>query len=331
MKGDYTPAPDEKNIVSLYIKGYKGVILSQHNIEISSGENVLDLTTRLLDDNNIVYDASGGYFSMIDNQKQFDKGKASGWMYSINGEYPNLGAGTVKVKDRDIIEWLYTDNLGEDVGAIGADADVNNPTIDQALKIITDKATSETSIIKAIDDMVNNLDRKNKILDSKEIKDLLENSAKASEVLLKALDRVETKKLGVNLGNNAIKITKSLDQSLGNQKDTESIKMLSEISRKNMGIALAAASKTKDQDIINQIVDDILEISSKIELELSRINTNSNKNVEKSIGIRLFEGKNNSNIILPAELLEKSKTGNIDKIKTSSDSFSVEIAPDFLA
>lgn len=122
------PDPDKKNIASLYIKGYTEVILNKSDIDIMSGESVLDFTTRLLDANKIDYKIRSGYISSIDGQAEFDKGSGSGWMFSVNGKYPNVGAEVIKVKSEDNIEWLYTYDLGEDIG--GSASSSNQPTID---------------------------------------------------------------------------------------------------------------------------------------------------------------------------------------------------------
>lgn len=329
------PNPEKKNLASLYIKGYKKVTLDKSNIKIKSGETALDFTTRLLDENDIDYTESKGYISMIDGQKEFDKGKDSGWMFSVNGKYPDVGAGKVRVKSGDKIEWLYTYDLGKDIGGSSSvrskveDEKISNPIISDALKVIKDKKSTEKDIIKAIDNMVKDLGDKKSNLDSKEIRILLGDNTKASEVLLKGLDRIETEKLAINIGENAINLTKNLDKILANKND--SIEKLGAISRENMGIALDSINKIKNKDEIKNIVNDIFDISIKIESELSKVKANKNRNIEKTIGIKLVEDKdNNSNNILSSELFKKAIEKNLDKIKISSDSISLEVSPDFL-
>ena len=56
------------------------------------------------------------YIEGINNLYEFDCGQNSGWMYSVNGEYPNYGASSYNLKDGDKVEWRYTCNLGSDVG-----------------------------------------------------------------------------------------------------------------------------------------------------------------------------------------------------------------------
>ena len=56
------------------------------------------------------------YIEGIANLYEFDCGELSGWMYRVNGEFPNVGCSLYKLKDGDTVEWVYTCDLGRDVG-----------------------------------------------------------------------------------------------------------------------------------------------------------------------------------------------------------------------
>ena len=56
------------------------------------------------------------YIEGINNLYEFDCGKLSGWMFSVNGEFPNYGSSTYKLQDGDQVSWIYTCDLGADVG-----------------------------------------------------------------------------------------------------------------------------------------------------------------------------------------------------------------------
>ena len=60
------------------------------------------------------------YIEGIGNLYEFDAGALSGWMYRVNGWFPNYGCSSYQVQDGDVIEWVYTCDLGADVG--GGDA-----------------------------------------------------------------------------------------------------------------------------------------------------------------------------------------------------------------
>ena len=42
--------------------------------------------------------------------EEFDNGRYSGWMYTLNGEYPLLGVSQQGLKNGDVIVFHYTDD-----------------------------------------------------------------------------------------------------------------------------------------------------------------------------------------------------------------------------
>lgn len=59
---------------------------------------------------------NSAYIMGINNLYEFDCGELSGWMYKVNGWYPNYGCSRYQLKDGDIVEWVYTCDLGRDIG-----------------------------------------------------------------------------------------------------------------------------------------------------------------------------------------------------------------------
>ncbi|MCL2855862.1 MAG: DUF4430 domain-containing protein [Defluviitaleaceae bacterium] len=59
---------------------------------------------------------NSAYVEAINNLYEFDVGPLSGWMYSVNGWFPNFGASRYLLSEGDVIEWLYTVDLGRDLG-----------------------------------------------------------------------------------------------------------------------------------------------------------------------------------------------------------------------
>ena len=41
--------------------------------------------------------------------------RKSGWMYSVNGKYVNVGAGGKKLKMSDAVKWMFTCDYGKDL------------------------------------------------------------------------------------------------------------------------------------------------------------------------------------------------------------------------
>ena len=56
------------------------------------------------------------YIEGIGNLYEFDVGELSGWMYSVNGWFPNYGCSRYQLQNGDVICWVYTCDLGKDVG-----------------------------------------------------------------------------------------------------------------------------------------------------------------------------------------------------------------------
>lgn len=63
---------------------------------------------------------NSAYIEGIANLYEFDCGDGSGWMYSVNGQFPNYGSSRYTLSDGDVVVWLYTCDRGADVG--GGDA-----------------------------------------------------------------------------------------------------------------------------------------------------------------------------------------------------------------
>ena len=58
------------------------------------------------------------YVEGINNLYEFDCGQQSGWMYKVNGWFPNYGCSEYILDAGDEIVWCYTcKGLGTDVGA----------------------------------------------------------------------------------------------------------------------------------------------------------------------------------------------------------------------
>lgn len=57
------------------------------------------------------------YIEGMNHLYEFDCGFESGWMYKVNGWFPNYGCSAYELKGGEEIVWCYTCNgLGEDVG-----------------------------------------------------------------------------------------------------------------------------------------------------------------------------------------------------------------------
>ncbi len=101
-----------------------GYLLKKTTVEFEEGETVFDVLVRICKSKKIqleyVYTPmyESYYIEGINNLYEFDCGGDSGWMYKVNGWFPNYGCSSYKLKNGDDIVWCYTCNgLGADVGA----------------------------------------------------------------------------------------------------------------------------------------------------------------------------------------------------------------------
>ncbi|QNM05712.1 DUF4430 domain-containing protein [Qiania dongpingensis] len=104
-----------------YIPG-NGVILSASEVELYEGETVFDVLKRTTRETGIKLEFrndgvhGAGYIVGINHLNEFDCGEGSGWMYTVNGWFPNYGCAKYVLEDNDVIQWIYTCDLGRDIG-----------------------------------------------------------------------------------------------------------------------------------------------------------------------------------------------------------------------
>ncbi len=112
-----------------------GVILKKTTVQVEKGATAFDVLKKVCAENhcgdNCRYCQSGGiqleyrftpaydsyYIEGIHQLYEFDCGDNSGWMYSVNGVFPNKGCNQYTVKNGDTIKFLYTCSLGSDIGS----------------------------------------------------------------------------------------------------------------------------------------------------------------------------------------------------------------------
>ncbi len=100
-----------------------GVILAASSISISDGDTVFDVLKKACELADIQLEYSytplrGSYYiEGINNLYEFDCGEQSGWMYKVNGVFPDHGCSAYYLSAGDEIVFCYTCvGLGADVG-----------------------------------------------------------------------------------------------------------------------------------------------------------------------------------------------------------------------
>ena len=112
--------PDKRELVPS-----NGVILAPTKVTFYEGESVFDVLQRVCKEKGIHMESSwtpiynSAYIEGIHNLYEFDCGELSGWMYRVNGWYPNYGCSRYQLADGEVVEWRYTCDLGNDVGREG--------------------------------------------------------------------------------------------------------------------------------------------------------------------------------------------------------------------
>jgi len=99
-----------------------GYLLGSVTVEFAEGETIFAILRRVLQENGIAMEYSqsvvysSAYIEGIGGLYEFDVGELSGWMYSVNGVFPRYGCSNQTVQNGDTIAWLYTCDLGGDIG-----------------------------------------------------------------------------------------------------------------------------------------------------------------------------------------------------------------------
>jgi len=99
-----------------------GCILATSRLTFEEGETAFDILNRACKLAGIqleyswtpIYDSY--YIEGINHLYEFDCGELSGWMYKVNGWYPNYGCSAYTVKDGDAFVWAYTCDRNDNVG-----------------------------------------------------------------------------------------------------------------------------------------------------------------------------------------------------------------------
>lgn len=120
-----TLAGDMSKLENPAIRDYipeDGWILKTVSYAGTTENTVFDVLNTVCRNNDIQLEFSytplyeSNYIEGINYLYEFDGGNQSGWMYKVNGWFPNYGCSSYYLSDGDVIEWVYTCDLGKDVG-----------------------------------------------------------------------------------------------------------------------------------------------------------------------------------------------------------------------
>ena len=99
--------------------------------DLPEGTTAFEVFKQVLAVNGYTYDAKGSYVRAViapDGTKvaELSKGQYSGWMYRVNGEFPDTYMGAYELEDGDVIEVLFTADYTKEPGAFLPFVDVTN-------------------------------------------------------------------------------------------------------------------------------------------------------------------------------------------------------------
>ncbi len=108
-----------------------GTVLETTELTLSEGSTAYDALTKAAEDNDILVAHKGSakaktiYIQGINGLYEFYGGDKSGWMYSVNGEFPNVGCSGYELKDGDEIVFAYTLHMGDDLETLKQEQEDN--------------------------------------------------------------------------------------------------------------------------------------------------------------------------------------------------------------
>lgn len=103
------------------------------------GTTAMDVFQQVLTANGYTYEAKGSYVQAITHPNgtrvaEFSKGQNSGWLFRVNGEFPDVTMSDYQLSDGDVIEVLFTANYMDEPGLFLPFIDVNNHWAYSAIK-----------------------------------------------------------------------------------------------------------------------------------------------------------------------------------------------------
>ena len=167
-------------------KGGLEIWIKKTSYEVDAPATVLDVFEKALGSKYSFTNDGGNYISKINGLAEFTNGEYSGWMYTLNGTYPDFGVAEQTVKDGDAIVFHYTDNYhseeasdrwnsgsavapAEDVKEVTSDAKAGTTTAPTEVKV-SEKTNADGSKTKVAEVKVSADNQKEILKQAKEKK-----------------------------------------------------------------------------------------------------------------------------------------------------------------
>lgn len=99
-----------------------GAVILRREVLLPEGASAFDALIAAAREDKIRVDYTGSgwgtYVKGIGGIYEFGFGELSGWMYRVNGEFPEMSASDYVLSEGDVVEFLFTTDLGRDVGEV---------------------------------------------------------------------------------------------------------------------------------------------------------------------------------------------------------------------
>ncbi len=97
-----------------------GMVIQRCEVLLPEGASAFDALTAAAREQRVRVDYTGSawgtYVRGIGYIYEFGFGELSGWMYRVNGEFPEMSASDLALSEGDVVEFVYTCDIGRDVG-----------------------------------------------------------------------------------------------------------------------------------------------------------------------------------------------------------------------
>ncbi len=279
-----------------------GYHINNKEMELQPRDTAYDVLERAMGKSNLKTTGSGSSLyvaSMRLNGKwvgEFDNGSGSGWMYNVNGKYPNISAGAYRLRAGDDVNWRYTTDLGEDLGHYIGDA----PPVNGEEKPVPDVDNIDNEELKGLAKDI--LDKK---MSDEEIK---KEAEKVIDKIIRGIDPEKMKEYEIRqVGKDLNVMAKVLVRKVRDLSYAEDILIKIIDSIDNIGNSLSDKDKSEQKKELLSIMEDALEKKSKIRITKETITEEDIKDIDSI-------DKFNHNII---EAMEKAKLFNGRKLEST--------------
>lgn len=127
VSADCTAALSNMELIAEYVNPRDvipsdGVVIKQCEVALQEGSSAFDALTAAAREQHVRVDYTGSvygtYVRCIGYIQEFSFGELSGWLYKVNGEFPDVSAAYFTLNEGDVVEFVYTCSLGSDVGNV---------------------------------------------------------------------------------------------------------------------------------------------------------------------------------------------------------------------